>query len=288
MLQYAHQNGAPLQDSASMAAAGGHLDCLKYILENEPNKRRRPISAKTLECFKHLLEKLGQEVVMINPDYAWTPAVRESVAYLQYLHDINMPLPTRQYLRERLLGATVWSVDMFKFALDVLKLSFTEQSLYLASASTANLDVLKFVKERNLHLGSPDLYSPQVIANIIRESLCSKNIECLKFIWDQFPNKEGVNLEQCLHEAALMATPEILAFFTEHGAQWTSNHLVAASERGNLPAMAYLTRIGCKLCSFSLKQCLLYHVGQWNESKCSMVSPVCVKYAKEHGCVDFS
>lgn len=246
MLAYAYEKGAPLQKSHQMAAAKGHLDCLQFSFNNTPESERRlPWSCETLECCKFLLDTEIKKSSRL-PDHTdgWWTAAATSVDYMKFLKELNIELPRRSFQKYILIAATK-SLDTCIFAHEVLKLPFKKKH-YMSCARQSNIEVLQYIKENMTKSEKNKLPDPKTIQIIICEAIQSKDITLLKYIWEQFPNKEGVNLEVCQYHAVHDSTPEIMEFLTQHGAQWTSKHLSLASESGRLPNMAYVTRIGCK------------------------------------------
>lgn len=234
VLKHAHQRGASLYDSAEHAARGGHFDCLVYVVDKMkhplpvPGRGRVP----TTDCFKYWAQHFG----FPNNKSVWIRQIMAgNVEILRLLLQYKVPL----LLSPPLLILTTRSVDVFKFMLDEAKVSFAQIDPYVCCARHGNLEGLKLAFERNLPI------SP-TIQMIIYEAVRSKNLELLKYVWEKFPNKEGFRMETIQPTASTQSTPEILDFLTQQGAQWSSGYLTRTARLGNLPSLAYFTRIGCK------------------------------------------
>lgn len=226
MLKHAIEKGANFHRSDSFAAGEGHLNCLKYILEHKPASSLWPPRIKTIECLQYLMEKCGREATEKASDNIWKSAVAHSIEYIQFMLDNKIPLPEKTFHQDLLLRQAVGSIDILKFMMDVVKLSFTEDGNPLIyAARPQNLEVMKFIVDRNLHIQNPE------IDRVIQSAISSKNVDVLKYVWDLYPNKEKVALEERANEAVANCPPEILAFLTERGGmQWTSKHLDVASQ----------------------------------------------------------
>lgn len=195
MLMYAHEKGANLHKSDYFAAAEGELDCLKYIVEHTNAPKTLPQRIKTIECLQYLMEKLGREVIVQGANNIWTAAVAHSVEYLRFVHDNKIPQPVHPFYTKLILQLAVWSVDVLTFILDVMKLSFSDKYPLATPSVKLNLEVMKFMVNRNLHTSSEAFQSPKSIENVINTATISKNIDILNFVWNLYPNKEGVDLK---------------------------------------------------------------------------------------------
>jgi hypothetical protein len=285
MLKYAHQKGALLNNSSLFAARFGHFDCLVYVLQagttaNIPVLVSR---AKTMDCFKHLVQLMNLNETTLQQRIIWLEQVKiGNMEILSYMLENKFALPHGLQLSHCWSEATMY-FEIFKFLLDEVKLPIPTINAYINCVIHGNLEGLKLALERDLpnpdpaplqlllpSYGPPNQAVAHVIRGIFRKAIRSNNIEMVKFVWDKFLPSIG-DTALCLENAAEQSTPEILDFLTQHGAQWTWQHLSAAAMKQNLPNLAFLTRIGC----------------QWNNRECVTESTVCIKYAREHGCTKF-
>jgi hypothetical protein len=286
MLKYAHQKGALLNDSALFAAQFGQFDCLVYVLQTDTTTNvpaALVLRAKTMECFKHLVQLTNLNETTPQQHIIWLEQLRiGNMEILRYMFENKFALPHGLQLSHCWSEATK-SFEIFKFLLDEVKLPIPTINAYINCVIHGNLEGLKLALERDLpnpdpaplqlllpSYGPPNQAVAHVIRGIFRKAIRSNNIEMVKFVWDKFLPSIG-DTALCLENAAEQSTPEILDFLTQHGAQWTSEHLSAAAMKQNLPNLAFLTRIGC----------------QWNNRECVTESTVCIKYAREHGCTKF-
>jgi hypothetical protein len=262
LLKYAHQHGARLNNSASNASREGHLDCLIYALDNDvavPMSQRgiQPARAKTLECLKYALQKIG--FAEFHPkEFLWMSQLDVgNVEILRFMLENGFPRPRSP------VGVLLWRealrrFETFKFWLDEAQMPIDSLSPYEDCALHGNLEGLKLAFERNIPLVSsvrPPINlgylmrgctDKSVLQSIIDNATRSGNIEVLRFLWEKFPDKNNFSIQKCQKRAAKRSTPEILDFLTQQGAQWASEHLTTASKHKNLANLSYLTRIGCK------------------------------------------
>jgi hypothetical protein len=260
MLKYAHQKGALLNNSSLFAARFGHFDCLVYVLQagttaNIPVLVSR---AKTMECFKHLVQLMNLNETTLQQRIIWLEQVKiGNMEILRYMLENKFALPHGLQLSHCWSEATM-SFEILKFLLDEVKLPIPTINAYINCVIHGNLEGLKLALERDLpnpdpaplqlllpSYGPPNQAVAHVIRGIFRKAIRSNNIEMVKFVWDKFLPSIG-DTALCLENAAEQSTPEILDFLTQHGAQWTWQHLSAAAMKQNLPNLAFLTRIGCK------------------------------------------
>jgi hypothetical protein len=238
-MKFAHERGSPLNFSsglcaASLAAAYGHLDCLKYSIEH--GERADGIdSVKNVEVLKYLNEET--DIPLLDQIYvqALQDHHQDIVEYM--LEHTNIP-PPKSLARYAAHTGDVkfleWAIEKGFDASPREAQYDNNTDVYAASITAGSLDCLKLAAEKNLPMGrDPEWYFSRIF-DVRPPSF----VAMVKWWMETLPY---VISESTLARAVQHGSVELLDLLVEKGADFSEDHISHVNNVRNLAYMFKLT-----------------------------------------------
>lgn len=239
MLKFAHENGAPWDDSLMEAIRCGSLSCVQYILDNGDEIKKTVTSVGSVEVLKFLVEHTTARIDTAEIYPVATEYMQRDI--LEYLSSRSFPKPASLGLT----AAETGNFEFFKWCIEEMKFDTDP----IIRAYRDSFDIMQFALE------STDYnFVKYVVANKLGPNVHSHDIYVAEFlpqcsdvrIWRLLYDMEPFEItDSLLHGAMARGTAELLEWFIERGAKFNDQHLVRTITAGNLAAMVFLLKQSC-------------------------------------------